>query len=54
MRELKRTDRFKKLYKKLPTSIKKKVKRQLRFLAEDIRHPSLYANSPYLAVHSLS
>ena len=43
MRELERTDRFKKLYKRLPTSIKKKVKRQLKFLAEDIRHPSLYA-----------
>jgi mRNA-degrading endonuclease RelE of RelBE toxin-antitoxin system len=43
MRELARTDRFKKLYERLPTSIKKKVKRQMRFLAEDIRHPSLYA-----------
>ena len=43
MRELERTDRFKKLYKRLPGSIRKKVKRQLEFLAEDVRHPSLYA-----------
>jgi mRNA-degrading endonuclease RelE of RelBE toxin-antitoxin system len=43
MRELARTDRFKKLYRKLPESIKKKVKRQLGFLAEDTRHRSLYA-----------
>jgi mRNA interferase RelE/StbE len=42
VRELERTDRFKKSYKRLPISIKKKVKRQLKFLAEDTRHPSLY------------
>ena len=43
MRELVRTDRFKKLYLKLPEAIRKKAKRQLRALAEDVRHPSLHA-----------
>ncbi len=43
MRTFVRTDRFKKLCKKLPTSIQKKVKRQVRHLAKDIRHPSLRA-----------
>ena len=42
MRELVRTDRFKKLYRKLPEAIRKKVKRQLRALAEDVGHPSLH------------
>ena len=35
------TDRVKKDYKSLPTSIQKKFKKQLRFLAADPRHPSL-------------
>ena len=43
MRSLDRTNRFKKLYQKLPAAIKMKVRRQLRYLAEDIRHPSLCA-----------
>lgn len=36
-----RTARFKKLYKKLPQPIKKKITRQLKYLAHDFRHPSL-------------
>jgi mRNA interferase RelE/StbE len=43
MKGFSRTDRFRKCYKKLPTTIRKKTRRQLRHLAEDIRHPSLYA-----------
>ena len=43
MRALVRTDRFRKLYQKLPEAIRKKVKRQLRALAKDVRHPSLHA-----------
>lgn len=30
-------------YHKLPQSLRKKIDRQLGFLAQDIRHPSLYA-----------
>ena len=37
------TRQFKRLYKKLPQSIKKKFKRQLELLTKDIRHPSLKA-----------
>ncbi|MCI0558957.1 MAG: hypothetical protein MN733_10710 [Nitrososphaera sp.] len=43
MRGFERTDRFKKLYKRLPGPVRSKVNRQLKFLANDIRHPSLYA-----------
>ena len=35
------TDRFVTFYKKLPDSIRKKVKRQIQLLAENPRHPSL-------------
>ena len=35
------TNRFKKAYQKLPADIQKKVKKALRLLNEDPRHPSL-------------
>jgi mRNA interferase RelE/StbE len=35
------TDAFKKSFDDLPEPIRKKVKKALRFLAEDPRHPSL-------------
>ena len=35
------TNRFKKAYQKLPTHIQQKVKKALRFLDENPRHPSL-------------
>lgn len=38
-----RTARFKKLYKRLPEPVKKKLTRQLRLLLENLRHPSLRA-----------
>jgi mRNA interferase RelE/StbE len=37
------TARFKKLFKKLPDSLKKKVNRQLKLLGENPQHPSLHA-----------
>lgn len=39
--ELILTEEFKKSYKKLPEDIKKKVKKQLRFLSSNPAHPSL-------------
>lgn len=36
-----RTDPFKKDFKKLPKEIKRKTEQSLRFLAENIHHPSL-------------
>lgn len=41
MKSFEYTSQFKKLYKRLPQAIQKKVKRQLNILAQDIRHPSL-------------
>lgn len=35
------TEEFKKSYKKLPEEIKKKVKKQLKFLSHNPAHPSL-------------
>lgn len=35
------TDEFRAAYKKLPDDIKKKVKKQLRFLSSNPTHPSL-------------
>lgn len=35
------SDRFIELYKSLPESIRKKIKRQIQLLAENPRHPSL-------------
>lgn len=35
------TDRFLELYKKLPQSIQKKLKRTIQLLSENPRHPSL-------------
>jgi mRNA-degrading endonuclease RelE of RelBE toxin-antitoxin system len=35
------TDRFKKAYQRLPIDIQQKVKKALRFLDENPRHPSL-------------
>ena len=43
MRKVYYTTRFKKLYKKLPHSRKKKLNRQLELLAQDMGHPSLGA-----------
>lgn len=37
------TQTFVKAYKQLPRAIQRKVKRQLRFLAQDITHPGLRA-----------
>jgi hypothetical protein len=34
-------ERVKKDYKQLPLSVQKKFKKQLRFLAQNLRHPSL-------------
>jgi mRNA interferase RelE/StbE len=39
--EIEVTDRFKKAYAELPEQIKKIVKKALRLLANDPRHPSL-------------
>lgn len=39
--ELILTEEFKKSYKRLPEDIKKKVKKQLRFLSSNPAHPSL-------------
>ena len=36
------TLRFRKAYRKLPPAIQKKVRKALRLLAEDPRHPSLH------------
>lgn len=36
-----RTDPFKKDFKRLPKEIKRKTERSLRFLIENIQHPSL-------------
>lgn len=38
-----RTDPFKKDFKKLPKEIKRKTEQSLRFLVENIHHPSLRA-----------
>ena len=40
---LTRTDSFKRSYKKLPEFVQKKTDKILRFLASDIRHPSIRA-----------
>jgi addiction module RelE/StbE family toxin len=39
--KIRRTDRFKKDYQKLPPDIQQRVDQKLRFLARDPRHPSL-------------
>ena len=41
MPEVELTDRFKSAYAELPDSIKKKVQKAIRLLANDPRHPSL-------------
>ena len=38
---IRRTDRFKKDYQKLPADIQQRVDEKLRFLLRDPRHPSL-------------
>lgn len=43
MKKLVYTDRFKKLYKRLPDKLKSKVKKQLQCLVQDMNHPSLNA-----------
>jgi mRNA-degrading endonuclease RelE of RelBE toxin-antitoxin system len=37
--KIRRTERFKKDYQKLPLDIQQRVNQQLRFLARDPRHP---------------
>ncbi len=39
--KIRRTDRFKKDYQRLPPEIQERVDQKLRFLARDPRHPSL-------------
>jgi len=39
--KIRRTDRFKKGYQKLPSDIQQRVDQKLRFLLRDPRHPSL-------------
>ena len=39
--KVRRTDRFKKDYQKLPLDIQQRVDQKLRFLLRDPRHPSL-------------
>ncbi len=39
--KIRRTDRFKKDYQKLPLDIQQRVDHKLRFLLRDPRHPSL-------------
>jgi mRNA-degrading endonuclease RelE of RelBE toxin-antitoxin system len=39
--KVRRTDRFKKDYQKLPSDIQRRVDQKLRFLISDPRHPSL-------------
>jgi mRNA interferase RelE/StbE len=39
--KIRRTDRFKKDYQKLPSDIQQRVDQKLRFLLRDPRHPSL-------------
>ncbi len=41
MPKIKLSDRFIELYKSLPASIRKKIKRQIQLLEENPRHPSL-------------
>lgn len=38
---IKRTEKFKKQFKKLPSPIQKQVDKQIIFLTKDYRHPSL-------------
>ena len=38
---IRRTDRFKKDYQRLPSHIQGRVDEKLRFLLRDLRHPSL-------------
>ncbi len=37
------TNRFKKSHKSAPKNVQKAFKKQIRYLSEDLRHPSLYA-----------
>lgn len=39
--KIRRTDRFKKDYQKLPPEIQQRVDQKLRLLVQDFRHPSL-------------
>jgi len=38
-----RTLRFKREYQKFPSAVQKAFEKQIRFLMEDVRHPSLHA-----------
>ncbi len=46
------SDRFIALYKNLPEAIQKKIKRQIKLLAENPRHPSLQTN-PILGTNGI-
>ncbi len=41
--EIRRSNSFKKSYQKLPSQIRKKFEKQLKFLVENPQHPSLRA-----------
>jgi mRNA-degrading endonuclease RelE of RelBE toxin-antitoxin system len=43
MPKIRTSQRFIEHYQKLPQEIKRKVKKVLRLLAEDVRHPSLHS-----------
>jgi mRNA interferase RelE/StbE len=43
MKQVIRTDRFKRLYRKLPDDVKKKFARQMHLLLTDPRNPSVRA-----------
>lgn len=41
--KIRRTERFLRSYQDAPVSVKKAFEKQIRYLSEDIRHPSLHA-----------
>jgi len=40
---VRRTERFRRSYEDAPTAIKRAFEKQIRYLAQDLRHPSLHA-----------
>jgi addiction module RelE/StbE family toxin len=52
MPRIKYTQRFLRLYNKLPAAIQAKVRKQIRLLAENPRHPSLQSK-PILGVQGI-
>ncbi len=41
--KIRRTERFLRSYQSAPASVKKAFEKQIRYLGEDLRHPSLHA-----------